>query len=117
MRKKQSNLIEAASKGAPNVNRGEPWNSSFMVTDGRLVLGKLFVDATLHDRVLGQYFQVLPNLVVDCDYTALDLLGDRFWNSLSEYEARMAFVILKDMMRGAWTHRSDKAEGVIFTPH
>ncbi len=117
MRKKQSNLIQAASKPTSNVNHGEAWNSSLMVSDGRLVLGKLFVDAKLHDRVLAQYFQILPNLVKDCNYTAVDLLGDRFLTSLSEYEARMALVILKGMMLGDWTYSADKAEGVIFTPH
>ncbi len=112
--------VDACSqrRHASSNTRGEDWNPSLMVADGVQVLGKFVIDSTFHDRVLNQFFDILPHVVKGGDYQAADLLGDQFWNGLSEHERRLASICLKglfDPTQGAWNYRPDPAQGLIFS--
>jgi len=117
MKKSNCKQIDTAKKSASVGIRGETWNSSLMVADGVLNLN-LNIPSALHELVLDQFFGILPHLVQNSDYTPEDLLGDLFWNALSDHNKRLACVCLKqqfDNTLGSWHYRPDGVHGLLFS--
>lgn len=61
-----------------------------------LILDKYIVDQAFYDKVKNQYLDISPALMVENDFSAMELVGETFWFNLTDWGKRAAILCLKD---------------------
>lgn len=61
-----------------------------------LILNKYIVDEAFYDTVLNKYLEIRPALMIEKEFSPMELVGETFWVNLTDWGKRAAILCLKN---------------------